>query len=69
MSNKIEEKVKKCRKCKKITIHKRNSSSMGALGIIINIILVIATYGLWLAPLLFYVLLTAKIGGWHCSEC
>jgi len=74
----IEKKLKGCKRCKPVkgfaldygkTVHVRNGSSMGGFGILINLVLVIFTAGLWLGVLLPYLLLTAQIGGWKCEPC
>ncbi len=66
----IEEKLLECKNCNKATIHHRNSSKLGVVAIIINVILVIMTSGLWLAPLIIYLLATS-IGKstFFCREC
>lgn len=66
---KIEEMLKRCRKCQKTTIHQRNVNQMGWFLILVNIVLCAATLGVWIFVLAVWFLLNKKIGGWHCSSC
>lgn len=65
----IEQTIKKCGNCKERCIHQRSNSRMGALGWLVNIILILMTAGLWLLILIPAMLLTKKIGGWECTSC
>ncbi len=66
----IEEKLLACKNCGKATIHHRNSNQMGVIVIIINIFLVLITSGLWLIPLILF-LVAKSIGKsvFYCREC
>ena len=65
----IEEKLKHCNKCERETIHQRNGTKTGLIMILVHIVLTIGTAGIWLALLIVYKILTAKVGGWKCSRC
>lgn len=65
----IEYKLNHCGKCAKETTHKRNNHRSGILVTLINIALVIATGGIWLLVWAAFAVLTARVGGWKCSEC
>lgn len=79
MSKILEKKLIGCKKCNpsrmgfifgyKKTVHIRNGSSMGLIGILINLVLVIITVGAWLIPLIAYLMLNVSVGGWNCSKC
>ena len=69
MSKVIEQKLKHCNKCGKTTKHHRNNTTTGLVMILIHIVLTVVTAGIWLALLIIYKLLTAKVGGWKCEEC
>ncbi len=70
MTISIEEKLSVCTKCKKSTIHHRNSESLGVIMIIIHIILTIITSGLWIIPLVIYLLFKAgNKNKFVCKEC
>ena len=65
----IEEKLNHCDKCECTTKHHRNNTKTGLIMILVHIVLTVFTMGLWLALLIFYKLVTAKIGGRKCSNC
>ena len=65
----IEEKLKKCSKCKARTKHFRNYSKTSGFMLLVHIALGILTYGFWIAVVLIYKLLNSPIGGWMCSKC
>ena len=69
MGKAIEETLKKCKRCKKKTIHVRNTNKAGFVMILIHVVLVIITAGIWLIPLIIWHLLNKNIGGWTCQEC
>ena len=69
MATVIEESLRTCKKCKKKTIHIRNAKKTGALMILVHIVLTVATMGIWIALVIVWMVLTAKIGGWTCKEC
>lgn len=69
MGKAIEETVKKCSRCKKKTIHVRNTNKTGFVMILIHVVLTIVTGLLWLIPLTIWYLLNKNIGGWICQEC
>lgn len=69
MGNVVEEKLMKCRKCKKKTKHQRNNSKTGLLMMLVHIGLIAVTAGVWLIVLVVWMLLNAKIGGWRCEGC
>lgn len=69
MPKTIEETLKHCKKCDKTTKFYRKSHKTGFVMALIHIVLVIATMGFWLIPLVIWYVLNLKIGGWKCSEC
>lgn len=69
MAKKIEETLRACKKCKKKTKHMRNGDSTGWLMIVIHLILIVVTFGVWLLLIIIWKILNTKIGGWVCSEC
>ena len=68
MSKQTESKFKYCGKCKADTLHYRNSSKTSFVMGLIHVVLTIVSFGLWLIPLILHSVLTAKIGGWKCSN-
>lgn len=69
MAKYIEETLKHCGKCEKETLHRRANSKSSGFAILVHIILVLCTMGIWLGLILFYKLLFVKFGGWKCGEC
>ncbi|MCV6612416.1 MAG: hypothetical protein OIF55_16765 [Amphritea sp.] len=69
MARVIEETLKKCRKCGKETVHRRNNTKTGLAMFLVHLVLTALTMGGWLVLLIIWMVLTAKIGGWKCSEC
>lgn len=65
----IENKVKHCRKCDKKTKHQRGNNKSSGFMILIHLILIVVTAGIWLAIILIWKILNYKIGGWSCAEC
>jgi hypothetical protein len=65
----IEETLKRCGPCGKQTIHMRNHSTTSGIMIVVHIFLILGTFGVWLALLIIWKVLNAKIGGWTCKEC
>jgi hypothetical protein len=65
----VEQKLKNCKKCGRQTMHGRNNSKTTGLGILVHLILILFTAGVWLLPLLIWKMMTAKFGGWKCTEC
>ncbi len=64
-----ESKLKKCKKCGRYTTHKRNVNKSSGLMIFIHFALTVITAGLWLIPLIIWLILFTKIGGWKCESC
>jgi len=69
MPTEIEESLRKCKTCKKKTIHIRDNNRTSGLMIFVHLCLTLATMGVWLILLIVWMVLTAKIGGWTCKEC
>ena len=69
MAKAIEETLMKCKKCKKKTVHLRNTSKTSGLMMLVHIALIIGTAGVWLLLIIIFKILNIKIGGWQCSEC
>ncbi|MCP4763804.1 MAG: hypothetical protein GY870_18680 [archaeon] len=66
----IEEQIKECKKCGKVTVHHRNVKKMGVIIVIINVLLVFITSGLWILPLVLYLLLSPKNKSQYaCKVC
>lgn len=65
----VQESLKYCKKCGAETKHWRNNTKSSGLMIVVHVILILATMGLWLIPLLLVKLLDTRIGGWKCSVC
>lgn len=65
----IEEKLKKCGACEKVTKHHRNNTKTSGFMLLVHIILTIASAGVWLVLVIIWKILNTKIGGWSCSEC
>jgi len=68
MATVIQQQLKKCKTCKSKTIHARNGKKMGLFGFLIHATLTIITAGIWLIPLIIWMVLTAQIGGWKCQQ-
>jgi len=47
----------------------RNNSQSSGFMLLIHLVLTTVTAGIWLALIIIWKLLNAKIGGWICSEC
>ncbi|MCP4763212.1 MAG: hypothetical protein GY870_15675 [archaeon] len=70
MAASIEEQIMYCKKCDKVTVHHRNVKKMSVIAIIINIIMVFITTGLWIIPLVLYLLLKPKNSSpYVCKVC
>ncbi len=69
MAKAVEETIKKCRKCKKKTVHMRNTNKMGLGMFLVHLVLTVITAGVWLVLLIIVMILNTRIGGWTCSEC
>lgn len=69
MAKAIEETLKKCNRCKKTTIHMRNTNRMGLFMFLVHLVLTVVTAGIWLILAIIYYVGNTKIGGWKCSEC
>lgn len=69
MANIIEEQLKRCNKCNKITKHLRNNTKSSGFMILVHFILTICTFGVWLLLVIIWKILNTKVGGWQCSEC
>jgi len=65
----IEEKIKHCKHCECKTKHYRNNTTSSGFMILIHLILIFITAGIWLPIVIIYKLLFAKIGGWTCGSC
>ena len=68
MAKYIEETFKKCSKCKKKTTHSRSNSKSGTFAVLMHLILIICTAGMWLLPLLLFKLMFVKVAGWTCTD-
>ncbi|EOX4447594.1 hypothetical protein ACK6W9_002553 [Vibrio alginolyticus] len=69
MPQAIEETIKHCKKCNKLTKHMRSYHKTGLIMFLVHICLTIVTAGVWLVLLIIWMLLNKKIGGWKCQEC
>jgi len=65
----IEEKIKHCNKCNNTTKHYRNTTKSSGFMIMVHVILILITLGVWLPIVVIYKILFAKIGGWSCGSC
>ena len=65
----IEKKIKQCKNCERNTKHERNANTSSGFMILMHILLIILTAGIWLPIIVLYKVLFAKIGGWICREC
>jgi|GEM_PF-1680669 len=69
MPKTVEQTIKKCKKCKKKTVHLRNNDKTGFVMMLVHIALIFVTAGIWLVLLILGSILNKKIGGWMCQEC
>lgn len=69
MAKAIEETIKKCSRCKKPTVHMRNTEKTSAIMFLVHLVLTVLTAGVWLIILVIWLVLNAKLGGWICKEC
>ena len=65
----IEETLKHCRKCEMKTTHQRNTNKTGLVMLLVHLVLIAVTWGVWLIILAIWTLLNQRVGGWICSEC
>lgn len=65
----MEEKIKKCDECKKNTKHYRNTQKSSGFMILVHLILIICTAGIWLPIILLWKFCFINIGGWMCGSC
>lgn len=68
MSQIIEKQMKHCKKCGRTTEHWRNNSKSSGFMILIHLILILCTAGVWLAVIVAWKILNFKVGGWRCSN-
>lgn len=69
MAKYIEEQLKHCKKCGRVTRHYRNNTKSSGFMLLVHLVLICMTFGLWLLLVIVWKLLNAQIGGWRCSEC
>lgn len=69
MAKIIEEQLKNCKSCGKVTKHHRNSSKSSGFTLLVHLVLTVATMGAWLVLVIIWKILNTQIGGWRCSEC
>ena len=64
-----EEKIQKCGNCNRVTKHYRNTEKSSGFMIMLHVILILLTAGIWIPVIVIWKLLFAKIGGWFCGSC
>jgi hypothetical protein len=65
----VEEKLKHCKRCGKVTKHHRNNTKSSGFMLLVHVALTLLTAGVWLGLLIIVKILDSRIGGWSCSEC
>ncbi len=69
MAKIIEEQLKNCKPCGKMTKHHRNNSKSSGFMLLVHLVLTVCTAGVWLLLVILWKVLNTKVGGWKCSEC
>lgn len=65
----VQETMKRCGMCKKVTKHARKNTKSSGLMVMIHFLLILMTAGLWLIVIALVKILELRIGGWKCMRC